>query len=627
MRALLQGLDERESWNRYLRGDGATADLRTIRHTIAEIRDAFAAAARREARPGMARLVRLDPERFSAAAKSFPTLESFAAERGLEDFSEAEQAEAYAEAYPDALTGGSERARRGCLTQRSRVIAQQLDALRWLESHMAPDPRPGDDVKAWLNPAVASRLHRCDLRTLGALVAHIHLEGARWWRRVPGVGLNKAARVVAWLDAHAHIPALRLQAHVRVPHGTVPPALRSSVVAPATALLPLEKLRVPEALDGRLGQYRASPEHCLLRAANDPAAIAAWLEAKGGAPSGKVSATFRAYRKEAERLLLWCVLVRGKALSSLSLEDAQAYGAFLADPPPEWCGPRHQQRWSPRWRPLEGPLSPAARRHALTVLKGLFAYLVGHRYLSVNPFVGVAPAPRREAAFGAHRMLSVAQWDRLEALLDRRADPADRVGGREGVEGATGASVARALRWLYATGLRISELAAARCGDLERVEPATAHGAFPVQWHLAVEGKGTRRRQVPVPAALVAELEMALSRHLDCGDLRDPACLAIPVLVRFARAGAAPRGWSSSGLAKAIKTLLIRLSKQCDAGDAANIRKASAHWLRHSHGAHALTDRPGRLAQPVELVRRHLGHASSTTTAAYRARAGATEPT
>ena len=36
-------------------------------------------------------------------------------------------------------------------------------------------------------------------------------------------------------------------------------------------------------------------------------------------------ATQRAYRKEAERLILWAIVERGKALSSLNTEDAVAY--------------------------------------------------------------------------------------------------------------------------------------------------------------------------------------------------------------------------------------------------------------------------------------------------------------
>ena len=85
MRALAQGLDERASWDRYLRIEGEHTDLRTVRRTIAWIRDAFAAAARREQKPGTARLILLDPDRF-ATAPSLPRLTEFAATRGLEDF-------------------------------------------------------------------------------------------------------------------------------------------------------------------------------------------------------------------------------------------------------------------------------------------------------------------------------------------------------------------------------------------------------------------------------------------------------------------------------------------------------------------------------------------------------------
>ena len=98
MRALAQGLDERASWDRYLRLEGEHTDLRTVRRTIGWIRDEFAAAARREHRPGTARLILLDPDRFPAAP-ALPSLAEFAAAQGLEDFSETEQIEAYEAAY------------------------------------------------------------------------------------------------------------------------------------------------------------------------------------------------------------------------------------------------------------------------------------------------------------------------------------------------------------------------------------------------------------------------------------------------------------------------------------------------------------------------------------------------
>jgi hypothetical protein len=87
MRARAQGLNERASWTRYLRLEGEHTDLRTVRKAIAWIRDEFAAAARRENKPGTARLILLDPDRIKSAPKQ-PTLAEFAQAQGMEDFSE-----------------------------------------------------------------------------------------------------------------------------------------------------------------------------------------------------------------------------------------------------------------------------------------------------------------------------------------------------------------------------------------------------------------------------------------------------------------------------------------------------------------------------------------------------------
>ena len=127
MRALAHGLDERESWDRYLRLEGEHTDLRTVRRTIAWIRDEFAAAAKREHKPGTARLILLDPDRF-ASAPAQPTLAEFAEAQGMEEFSEADQLEAYEEAYPPAGRGGQGGS--GRPSRRGRVIERQLEALR-----------------------------------------------------------------------------------------------------------------------------------------------------------------------------------------------------------------------------------------------------------------------------------------------------------------------------------------------------------------------------------------------------------------------------------------------------------------------------------------------------------------
>ena len=125
MRSVVQGLDLRESWERYFRVEGEATDQRTVRGTIAWIREEFAAAAKRQDRFGTARLVRIDATRIADPSLDLPSLEDFAEAHGLEDERQADQMAAYEAEYGRA----TQRLRR-----RARLIARQLEALRWLES-------------------------------------------------------------------------------------------------------------------------------------------------------------------------------------------------------------------------------------------------------------------------------------------------------------------------------------------------------------------------------------------------------------------------------------------------------------------------------------------------------------
>ena len=607
MRALAQGLDERASWDRYLRLEGEHTDLRTVRKTIAWIRAAFAAAATRAQRPGTARLIRLDPERF-AAAPAQPSLAVFAEDQGLEDFSEAEQIEAYEAAYPSvgrAGQGGPGGAA-GPSSRRGRVMARQLEALRWLQELVAQEPRPGDGVTAWFNPSLAARLARAGVPTLFALVERINGIGARWWAQVPGIGALKASRILDWLQANEAALGLAVGRHVTQPRRQLAPTTLAAVVPAATALRPYEKFVLPAALDGSVGRFRGPPDKCLLMAANDHEAIGAWLASKRpGEEAGQLSSTQRAYRKEAERLLLWAILERSKALSSLTVEDATDYRAFLAAPPASWCGPRHHQRWSPLWRPLEGPLAPAALRQALIILRSLFAFLMSQGYLVGNPLAAVALPQLPQRPLGSSRTLSFAQWDHLEALLQERGDT--EVERR----------LRRALRWLYATGLRLAEITNVKCEDLEPIDYRTDDGATATDWLLSVIGKGGRSRQVPVPAGLVEEFGQELVRHGFEAQVGALGNQGIHVLARFDSEQERPAAWSASGLYQAIKAFLAQAAEGLEGAEAQQLRKASTHWLRHSHGSHALQGRAGQSPVPIQVVQNNLGHASVGTTSMY----------
>lgn len=189
MRAVVQRLDVGASWDRYLRTEGEHVDLRRVKSTIAWMKEAFAAAAHRYSKPGTARLVLLDATRVADHA-GLPDLATFAAERGLDGFSQAEQLEAYQEAFGAAAT-----TQKG--SRRARLIARQLKALRWLEQLVAQEPGAEDEVAGWFSPAIAGRLERAGLSTIALLVTRINGVGQRWWTAVPGVGELKSAHLVA----------------------------------------------------------------------------------------------------------------------------------------------------------------------------------------------------------------------------------------------------------------------------------------------------------------------------------------------------------------------------------------------------------------------------------------------
>ena len=635
MRSVVQGLDPRESWERYFRVEGEATDQRIVRATIAWIRDEFAAAAKRQDRHGTARLVRIDVSEIADPSLALPSLEAFAEARGLEDFAQADQVAAYEAEYGRA----TQRLRR-----RARLIARQLEALRWLEGLVAQAPRAGDSVAAWLNPALAGHLEAADIFTLAQLVERINGIGRRWYAGIKAMGEGKAQRTVEWLREHQHSIELQVGRHVAMARSQLYAHELNAVVAPATDIRPLEKFIVPAELDGTRGLYRRPQAQCLLKATNDYQAILAWLRSKHGlTPDQKaqlkarrrqrdtgveqgldwlqaLSNTQRAYRKEAERFLLWAITHKGKALSSMSNEDCIEYRDFLADPQPRsrWCGDRGRERWSPLWRPFEGPLSASAQRHAVTILKNLYGFLVDQNYLMGNPWSAVGVPRTSGPKVNAGRSFSLAQWGFIEGQLKSLS--------------ATSANqrLTFGLHLLYATGLRLSEVVAATLDDMQWVEyPADASDDQPLQgWMLRVVGKGQKEREVPLPIDVVGELAKYLkSRGLD-PDPEDIGNQGAFLLGKASDAAARAPGLNAGqrfdpreGIAATtfydqIKAFFARcgdvLRGQGDDRGAERFAKASTHWMRHSHASHAIAG-----GMPIEIAQQNLGHASLATTTVY----------
>lgn len=629
MRSFVQGIDLRESWDRYLNIEGSGTDQRIVRKTVAWLRDEFAAAARRHDRHGIVRLVRFDPSKIVQSESKLLTLEAFCSQRGLEDFSYKEQIEAYQAEFGHATARPNRRA---------RVIRRQLDALHWLEKLAAEEPHPDDFAAAWLHPDLASRLESAGLHTLRQLAERINGVGYGWHAPVRAIGAGKAARIVEWMIANESSTKLFISPHACVKRNRAG-GLSVPFLPNASGIVPFERLVVPSALDGSAGQFRAPQYQCMMNAETDHQAVLAFVRSKRGLTHAEalvlnqttagsdanpfawrksLSNTQSAYLIELERFTIWAIVKRQKALSSLTFEDCIDYREFIANPTPaeQWCGPR-RRRIGPAWRPFAGPLGTSAQTRALTVLNAFYGFLCDKRYLTGNPMSGVVKPkqPRKEKML--ERVLTLAEWklvnDALKALPSTSANLRLRF----------------AVRWLYATGLRRQELLKAKLGDLKFVALPASPGATAVSgWELQVIGKGGVERDVAIPDALISELSDYLrSRGLNpdpsAPENRQVALIgqAVDIGTRapWSHEAAKPvdphRPISAQTFYDQLKSFFQALSERlayADPAAAEVFRHASTHWLRHTRISHSLA-----AGTDLRVEMKNAGHKSPETTALY----------
>jgi integrase/recombinase XerD len=248
--------------------------------------------------------------------------------------------------------------------------------------------------------------------------------------------------------------------------------------------------------------------------------------------------TQRAYAADVARF--WQFVGR-KPLRSVRLQDVLDYAQDLDD----------------------RALASATIARRLHAVRSLFAF--GHEigYMPVNVTVPVkAPSVKNTLA---ERILPM---EAVIRIIDREEYPRNRA----------------LLRFLYASGARVSEAARLRWRDIQpRTQP---DGQTAGQVNLF--GKGGKTRVVLLSAATYQALN-ALRRTADPDEpvfesTRTGDCLSKSQIFRVVKAAA-----KRAGLAE-----------------------PSPHWLRHAHASHAL-DRGAAL----HLVQATLGHANVATTGRY----------
>ncbi len=456
----------------------------------------------------------------------------------------------------------------------------------WLSTERDLIPSLDHLLSYWLDDPWLPGLDEVGLTTLRSWFSWRATQGNDWWRNISGIGQQGAKKLDARLAALFPTALSECQAAKLLPETIA-----------THEVVPLNQLRCPTEYDGSQGKFRGTRD-CFIPAENDYQAIQCWLarfDASGH--------SYRAYHREIERLLLWSLVAKHKALSSLDSLDITEYRRFLQNPQPteHWIGP-NRPRSSADWRPFTGPLSVSSVRHAETILSNCFQFLLNQGYTRHNPYLSLPKlkASQRSTRINIHRSLSPSQWtfinEQIDQHLRNEATP----------DFARWVRLKLLLNVFYATGLRLHELAQATLGDISKIErhPHT-------QVWLQVLGKGQKQREVPLSPSIY---QLIIDSNTKLTGLTwqqlSSYCPLIPPLRH-----PMDRPLTPKAIYVELKMFFQEAAQALEATDvdsANKLRQATTHWLRHTHGTVAV-DRN----IPLTIIRDNLGHASISTTSLY----------
>lgn len=475
-----------------------------------------------------------------------------------------------------------------------------------------PDARLRFDTRlaSVLPASLAAPLAAADIETAEDLYECAASLGAGWFKSIQGIDAAAAGALMAWLSRCGKDVG-EVTERFFLPGHAPGEARKPAPPADDFGFQPLERLTLPDELSGRTGLNRAPLQACALDAVNDLEAVRAWLQARGANPNTEAN-----YRKEIERFLLWCVLERRTALSSVRSGDASLYLRWLEGigrtddakwrtqwriPQEAWFCPKNTRRSSPAWRPFNGPLSHTSRQLAVVVVRQVYSFLKKSGYLIFSPFDQVSakvPLLKGEGvpkAF-ADRSLTEAQWDDIVSRLPLLP------------EGWPRERMKLILMMGKSLGMRASEMIDARTGWI-----VSRRIGFRERLAIEIVGKGAKVRRLPLNDEQAKILTEALAaRGIPNVTAADPDT---PLLVSLGRGKAAESGGMSRGglygvLKKFFDDAALEVSLTSPM-DAAKLTAASTHWLRHTFAVNALTE------MSVNVVQAAMGHASVATTGRY----------
>lgn len=339
------------------------------------------------------------------------------------------------------------------------------------------------------------------------------------------------------------------------------------------------------------------------------------------------TATFNAYRRELERLCQWSWHVRQSSILAMTREDIEAFVQFTLNPPRAWIGTKNVARFvrldghrvpNPDWRPFVVTVSKSAFRDGgvadakhytptqstikatFTALSSFYDFLTQESLVKINPIKLIRQKSkylRKDHNQAPVRRVSNLQWDYVIETAERMADEEPAVHER----------TLFIMTALFAMYLRISELVTD-----ERSAPVMGDFRKDLDgnWWYHVTGKGNKDRTVTVSTAMLKALK------------RYRRSLALPLLpAPNESTPVVPKQLGRGPITSSRQVRLIVQScfdaayqRMRDDGmeqDAAELKSATVHWLRHTGISEDVKHRPR------EHVRDDAGHSSMATTDRY----------
>ena len=339
------------------------------------------------------------------------------------------------------------------------------------------------------------------------------------------------------------------------------------------------------------------------------------------------TATFNAYRRELERLLQWSWHIEAQSVLLHKREHIEGFVQFCLNPPIAWIGKANYPRFKEedglriaesKWRPFvvsvskemhrkgiepekkEYVMSQSALRALFAILSSFYNFLCEEELLESNPVARIRQKSKfivKDQGSPTVRRLSNLQWEYLieSATTMAKGNP------------DTHERTLFIMNCLYAMYLRISELVADERSIPLMKDFTRDHDNH---WWFKVTGKGNKSRKITVSDAMLDALKRYRS-HQGLSPLPTPDDNSPLISKQLGSGPMTSTRHLRSIVQRCFDQAHERMKMDGLEEDAADLKAATVHWLRHTGISEDVKTRPR------EHVRDDAGHTTMQTTDRY----------